>query len=81
MEIFSQIASMHAIKTGMLIVCLIVGLIIFIYNWLYLVRMVSSFDQTDLSPPSWMEHIVKASIFTALFTVFIIVILFITRFY
>ncbi len=81
MNFIATIGAVQTIKTALLILAFIIAVIIVLYNWLYLVRMVSSFDQTDLSPPKWIERLVKASIFTALITVFLILILFLTHYY
>jgi hypothetical protein len=77
----NNIAAGQIIKSVLLGVSLLVAIVIVFYNWLYLVRVLSSYDKTDLSPPKNIERLVKASIFTALFTVFLILIIFLLRIY
>ena len=73
--------AVHIIKMIMLGFGLVVAVIVVFYNWLYLVRVLSSYDKTDLSPPKNIERLVKASIFTALFTVFLIVLIVLLHWY
>ena len=66
----------QAVKLGILIISFFVALVIVVYNWIYLVRVFSSHHETDLHPPKNIARLVKASIFTALFTVVLIVFFF-----
>lgn len=71
----------HGIKIAVLIISLFIALIIIVYNWLYMVRVFSSHEDTDLHPPKNIGRLIKASIFTALFTVVLIIFFFITNIY
>lgn len=71
----------HGIKISVLFISLFIALIIIIYNWLYMVRVFSSHEDTDLHPPKNIGRLIKASIFTALFTVILIIFFFVTNLY
>ena len=66
----------QAVKFAILVISFFVALILVVYNWIYLVRVFSSHQDTDLHPPKNIGRLVKASIFTALFTVVLIVFFF-----
>lgn len=81
MDIITSATLVQGAKFSFLGISLLVALIIVIYNWLYLVRVFSSHDDTDLHPPKNIARLVKASIFTALLTVVLIIFFFITEMY
>lgn len=71
----------QGIKFSVLLISLFIALIIVFYNWIYLVRVFSSREDTDIHPPKNISVLVKASIFTALFTVVLIIFFFVTSLY
>lgn len=71
----------QGIKFSVLLISLFLALIIVFYNWIYLVRVFSSREDTDIHPPKNISVLVKASIFTALFTVVLIIFFFVTSLY
>lgn len=81
MEIISREVLTQGIKLSVLLVSLFIALIIVVFNWLYLIRVFSSREETDLHPPKNIGILVKASIFTALFTVVLIIFFFATSLY
>jgi len=81
MEFPTSAALVQGVKFSVLLISLLVALIVVVYNWIYLVRVFSSHEETDLHPPKNIARLVKASIFTALFTVVLIIFFFITELY
>lgn len=81
MNFLNNEALIQGVKFAVLLVSLVIALILVIYNWLYLVRVFSSREDTDLHPPKNISRLVKASIFTALFTVVLIIFFFMTSMY
>jgi len=76
MQLLNSEAISQAIKFVILVISFFAALIIVVYNWIYLARVFSSHHETDLHPPKNIGRLVKASIFTALFTVVLIVFFF-----
>ena len=71
----------QGIKFSVLLISLFITLNTVFYNWIYLVRVFSSREDTDIHPPKNISVLVKASIFTALFTVVLIIFFFVTSLY
>lgn len=69
MEILNTLPIIHNLKFIMLLVYIIVALIISLFNWLYLANMIHVTRGIDLEPPERINHLVNASIFTAMGTV------------
>jgi hypothetical protein len=76
MQFFNSEAIAQAVKFAILVISFFMAISIVVYNWIYLVRVFSSHHDTDLHPPKNIGRLVKASIFTALFTVVLIVFFF-----
>lgn len=81
MEFFNNAALVQGIKVTLLFISLFIAIVVVLYNWLYLVRVFSSHEDADMHPPKNIAILVKASIFTALFTVCLIIFFFITKLY
>lgn len=81
MQFIDNDAIVQGVKLILLLVFFFIALILVIYNWIYLVRVFSSHQDTALHPPKNISRLVKASIFTALFTVVLIIFFFIFRLY
>lgn len=81
MNIINSEVVTQGIKFSVLLISLFIALIIVFYNWIYLVRVFSSREDTDIHPPKNISVLVKASIFTALFTVVLIIFFFVTSLY
>jgi heme/copper-type cytochrome/quinol oxidase subunit 2 len=81
MNFFNSDVLTQGIKFAVLLISLFIALILVVYNWLYLVRVFSSREDTDMHPPKNISRLVKASIFTALLTVVLIIFFFVTSLY
>jgi heme/copper-type cytochrome/quinol oxidase subunit 2 len=81
MDFLNNEALTQGVKFAVLLISLFIALVLVLYNWLYLVRVFSSHKETDLHPPKNISTLVKASIFTALFTVVLIIFFFATSLY
>jgi hypothetical protein len=81
MQYFSSDGFIQVVKFAILVISFFVALVVVAYNWIYLVSVFSSHHDTDLRPPKNIGRLVKASIFTALFTLVLIVFFFAFNFY
>lgn len=66
--LYNQEIQMNAFKVLIFFFCLFVVLILGIYNWLYLSRILKSNDQIGLRPPQHIDHLVKTCIYIPVFT-------------
>lgn len=72
MQFVVELSTLQTIKFVMLLVFLFGAIVLVLYNWIYLIRVLTASKETDLHPPKNIGRLVKASIFTALFSAILI---------